>query len=68
MTPRRFWESHTIAECQAVAERAGTNLANFRHIALYNGSCSAQLARRLVEASGNVLTLEGILFGGAEAA
>ncbi|MBT12285.1 MAG: hypothetical protein CMI02_09640 [Oceanospirillaceae bacterium] len=68
MTPRSFWESHSLAECRTVAEAAGTNLANFRHIALYDGACSAQLANRLEESSGGVMTLKEILFGGSEAA
>lgn len=68
MTPRSYWESHSLADCRAVAEAAGTNLANFRHIALYNGACSAALANRLEEASQGVMTLKEILFGGSEAA
>ncbi len=68
MTPRTFWESNTPAECQRVAEAAGTNLANFKQIALYGGACSARLARRLAESSADRMTLEEILFGDNQAA
>lgn len=68
MTPKAYWESHDPAQREAVAATAGTTLANFRHIALYNGSCSPALARRLVQASHGAMTLEGILFGETKAA
>jgi len=68
MTPRAYWESHQPADREKVALDAGTTLANFRHIALYEGACSPALARRLVEASNGVMTLEEILFGDPKAA
>lgn len=68
MSPRNFWESNTTDECQRVAEAAGTNLANFKQIALYEGACSAKLAKRLADSSAGRMTLEEILFGNDRAA
>lgn len=66
MTPRRFWEltEKNTAERVRVAEDAKTTLANLRCIALYEGSCSAPLARRLEIASGGRMTVMEILFSG----
>lgn len=64
MTPKKFWE-HTSGnkeERHRVANDAGTTLANLRYIALYNGGCSAPLARRLEIASGGQMTVLEILF------
>ena len=62
MTPKQFWSQHSQETVKSVAEAAGTNLANFKHIALYSGACSADLARRLSKASGGEMGLEEILF------
>jgi uncharacterized phosphosugar-binding protein len=62
MTPKQFYESTDRNKVRAVAEAAGTNLANFQQIALYGGSCSKDLAKRLYEASGGVMSRDEILF------
>lgn len=62
MTPKEYLSSRTKAEVEAVVSKAGTNYANFKQIALWGGSCSSRLARRLSEASGGAMSLEDILF------
>lgn len=64
MTPRQFYQAHKDAPetLERVAKEAQTTVANFQQIALYGGSCSARLARRLAQASGGAMTLEEILF------
>ena len=62
MTPRQFWQSTAPEAVASVAKDAGTTPDNFKQIALYGGSCSARLARRLAEASDGLMTLEDILF------
>ncbi len=62
MTPREFLNSHNEDHCEKIAGMAGTNLANLKLIALYDGSCSPRLAKSLAEASGNKMTRDEILF------
>lgn len=62
MTPRQYYIKHPREVVEAMAAKAGTNLANFKLIALYGGACSKHLARSLSDASGNEMTLEEILF------
>jgi len=62
MTPHVFYRTQDRSTIIDVVERAGTNLPNFRQIALYNGPVSARLARRLEQASGSAMTLREILF------
>lgn len=62
MTPKQFYQSHSVDECKKIAEMAGTNIANFKHIALYNGAVSKDLANRLDVASGGVMSRDEILF------
>lgn len=62
MTPRQFYNTHPKEVVEAMALKAGTNLANFKLIALYGGACSKHLARSLADASNNEMTLEEILF------
>lgn len=62
MTPRQFFHSVPEAEFDRVALAAGTKPINLKHIALWGGACSAELARRLSEASDGQMSLEDILF------
>lgn len=62
MTPKEFFEKHTREEVARVAEAAGTNIDNFRQIALYGGKVGSRLARRLEEASNGKMSLREILF------
>lgn len=62
MTPRQYWEAHTEKEVRATCRKAKTNYANFRLIALYDGSVSARLAERLAKASGGEMTEIEILY------
>lgn len=62
MTPLQFLDSYPIEDVTSVVEQAGTNLANFKQIARYNGGCGRKLAKSLAEASQNRMTLLEILY------
>jgi len=66
MTPKAFWESTKgkTDERKRVAKGAGTTVSNLRCIALYDGCCSAPLARRLEISSGGAMSMMEILFRG----
>lgn len=62
MTPRQFFDGHPKGYVKYVAEKAGTNYANFKMIARHNGGVSRALAKRLAESSDNCMTRDEILF------
>jgi hypothetical protein len=62
MTPKEFYYTKPKVEVERVAADAGTSFGNFKQIAIAGGSCSAQLAARLAEASKNEMTELEILY------
>lgn len=62
MTPNQYYNSHTREQSEKVAVEAGTNLNNFKLIALYGGSVSKRLAHELEKSSKGEMTTLEILF------
>lgn len=62
MIPKKFYQKHDKKVVEQMAEQAGTTFANFQQIALYGGSCSKAMAKRLEQASGGEMTRNEILF------
>ncbi len=62
MTPKTFYKTRSRDEIAAVAQAAGTTLANFQQIAIANGSCSKNLAHRLAVASNGEMSEMEILY------
>lgn len=62
MDARTWWKSVGTEKARVAVEAAGTNWEYFKHIAAGRKRPGADLARRLVEASGGALTLDGLLF------
>ena len=62
MTPKSFFQSKSKDVVKAVAETAGTTFENFQQIALYGGSCSSRMAKRLAEASEGSMSIHEILY------
>lgn len=62
MDARSWWKSVGTEEAQTVVAAAGTNWAYFVHIAAGRKRPSPELCLKLIEASGGVMTLEGLLF------
>lgn len=57
MSPYEYYKSHDRAVIQAVAKRAGTNLAYFEQLARGYRSPSIKLAKRLVLATDHQVPL-----------
>lgn len=62
MTPEHYFKSHRRDVVEAVCKEAETTFSNFQQIALYGGSVSSRLAKRLEASSGEEMTVSEILF------
>lgn len=64
MTPKEFYEKYKNApdELEKVCKQAETSVANFKQIALFNGSVGRVLAKRLALASGGAMSVIDILY------
>jgi len=57
-----WWKKYGTAHCRAAVERAGTTWAYCLHIAHKRKRPGPDLARRMVKESGDVLSLDLLLF------
>jgi hypothetical protein len=65
MTPNQFYKQYSEANPKKLArvvEASGTNMANFKQIALHNGAVSRKLAKKLADASKGEMSILEILF------
>jgi hypothetical protein len=65
MTPKQYYRTYKdIApeKIEAVCKAADTSLANFKQIAIANGSVGKQLAKKLAQASRNEMSVLEILY------
>ncbi|WP_237673800.1 helix-turn-helix domain-containing protein [Vreelandella profundi] len=53
---REFWKSLTIRQRESIADVAGTSAEYLRQVLVYERQPSADMAKRLEEATGGALT------------
>ncbi|GEM_PF-6224603 len=53
---REFWKSLSVQQRESIAEKAGTSAEYLRQVLVYERQPSADMAKRLEEATGGALT------------
>lgn len=53
---REFWKSLSVVQRESIANRAGTSAEYLRQVLVYDRQPSADMAKRLEEATGGALT------------